>query len=244
MEMIIKEGMKPEKTAFRGLISMFSSKMMFREAFYYFRIMTEHFDHFPSPATFNFLINCCPYERIDHFFNKIFVEFKWLDKNVNFFTTLITRAGDSNHFEDCVRYYEAMKLHGCTPNFVTFRILISRSFLCDDFLYFHFFYQEMSKFLKMNDFQMQEMLWIEIFNGNDQYVDNFLKTIRPSNHKNILHTNFSFLIQLLSTKKDSLSALRFYKEMRKLKIIPSSKNFVSVVQSLGKKKTFFFIFII
>ena len=208
--------------------------MMFREAYYYFRVMVEHFDHYPSPATFNLLINCCPYDRLDHFFKSIFIQFKWLDKNVNFYTTLITRAGDSHRFEDCVKYFDAMKFNGSPPNFVTFRILISRSFLCDDFLYFHFFYQEMSKFLVLNDHQMQEMLWIEIFNQNHVYVDHFLKTVRPSNHKNILHTNYSFLIQLLSTKKDGMKALHFFKEMRSKKIIPSSKNFVSVVQALGK----------
>ena len=235
---LLKQGSKPTFLSFKSIILMFSKREMFREAFFYYRLMIRNYKYTPTSQVSLYLLNCCPIERLVSLW-KYFEVNNWINSNASVFESVIYRYSTFS-YNKAFKIYEEMIHRGLEPRILCYKHLVT-SALCaqkDKIV------MRVLKFLRSNEEQVKDQdkpyyLWIYLYLKDQPAIEKLLDTTNKTEQEKkdiyqILQSDFFFLISTFCSAGMPYKALHYYDFLLSLGAKSEDKVLVPIIKCLGE----------
>ena len=233
---LLEDGDEPKKAAVLGMLHLYCSKNMFREAHSLLVQLVEQFNFIPTRPMLSLLIRCCPLDRLEEVHQWIKSK-KWIECDNDFMNMLISRAGNCKDFGKALQYFEEMKKNGLKPNLVTFQQLMSCGIMCGQKESLKKIYKlmEEKKMLDEHTKEYLSCLWVDLHFKNGRKVAVGLEKVKHVK-QNRLQYNYHLLIKYYAAAGDWGSAFSKYEQMKVHKVEVLEETMQVLIELFGKCK--------
>ena len=227
---IYKRHLIPTAPVFTALVENICKSGRFKEAFMYFRMM--RIEHPQQQRIFlnNLLIDGCPPEKIDFFYDQI-VTSTQAKPNISTLNIFLKKYGDAGDIQKALYVYEIIcKTFG--PDLKTFSHLFSRAIKCRKLSEVLSKYSDFVQAFKPEGPEYKECVWIDyLFNNTERIkmIDiNYKGSVR-----NVVQRSLSGLAGLFASGGDLESASMVIDNMIKRRIKINHGSHIFLVRCLG-----------